>query len=170
MATVAISCSLGIHKSSRTLFVSVSPFFFFVNSSCITFFEAFTCLIRKNLTNIFKTERHVEQTKAPNWGFLWRHPCICTLIVSGQRPITELDCKTVGFFLKIGLEYGRSRVKASRAQAHEPHTSVRHVRQERKKGLPQSRSPFSASVLLFVLTVYLNTQKFGLFCSLSQRA
>ena len=35
MATdVKMSCSLGVLKLSRTLFVSVSPFFFFINSSC----------------------------------------------------------------------------------------------------------------------------------------
>ena len=63
MATVVkISCSLGVLKL-RTLFVSVSPFFFFVNSSCQTFYEAFTCLIRNYVTNIFKTARHVEQNK-----------------------------------------------------------------------------------------------------------
>ena len=63
MATVVkISCSLGVLKL-RTLFVSVSPFFFFVNSSCQTFYEAFTCLIRNYVTNIFKTARQCEQNK-----------------------------------------------------------------------------------------------------------
>ena len=61
-AVVKISCSLGVLKL-RTLFLSVSPFFFVVNSSCQTFYEAFTCLIRNYVTNIFKTERHVEQNK-----------------------------------------------------------------------------------------------------------
>ena len=37
--------------------------FFVVNSSCQTFYEAFTCLIRNYVTNIFKTARHVEQNK-----------------------------------------------------------------------------------------------------------
>ena len=63
MATVVkISCSLSFLKLLRTLFVSLSPFFLFVNSSCLAFFEAFTCLIRNNLTSIFKTARHFEQT------------------------------------------------------------------------------------------------------------
>ena len=62
MATVVnISCSLGVLRL-RTLFVSVSPLFF-VNSSSQTFYEAFTCLIRNYVTNIFKTARLVEQNK-----------------------------------------------------------------------------------------------------------
>ena len=57
-----------------------------------------------------------------------------------------VDCTTVDFFfLKIGLEESKSSVRAS-------HT--------------QSRSPFSAFDALFVRTVHLNTQRYGLFCSL----
>ena len=58
---VRVSYRLGILKLTRTFFVSVRPFFFFVNCSCLTFFQAFTCLIRNNFANIFKTARHVEQ-------------------------------------------------------------------------------------------------------------
>ena len=58
-----LACSIGILKLLRTLFVSVFPFSFFINSSCSTFFEAFTCLIWKNLTNFFETACHVEQYK-----------------------------------------------------------------------------------------------------------
>ena len=50
-------------KVVKNSFVSVSLFFFYVNSSRYTFYEAFTCLIRNNLTNIFKTTRHVEKKK-----------------------------------------------------------------------------------------------------------
>ena len=67
---------------------------------------------------------------------------LCELI--GVR--WELDSKTVGFF---------------------------SVRREKKKNRtfsvsPQSHSPFSASFQTFCLTAraYLNTQKYGLFCSL----
>ena len=76
MATaVKISCSSGILKS-RALFVSVSPFYFFVNSSCWTFLEAFTCSKRNNLTNIFKTARHVKQqqkNKFPVTSSMYRY-------------------------------------------------------------------------------------------------
>ena len=51
---VKFSCGLGIHELSRKLLVSVFPFFFFVNSSCSTYLDSFSCLIRNNLTNIFK--------------------------------------------------------------------------------------------------------------------
>jgi len=47
-------------KNSFCLHFSI---FFFVNSSCYTFFEALTCLIRNNITKIFKNARHVEQNK-----------------------------------------------------------------------------------------------------------
>ena len=53
-----------------------------------------------------------------------------------------------------------------------PHTPVRRVRREKKVRIfsvsPQSLSLFSASFQTFCLTArpYLNTQKYGLFCSL----
>ena len=78
--------------------------------------------------------------------------------------ISEVDCKTVGFFLKIGKEIGKawrkSLTRANRASLTRP-TGVS----------PQSRSLFSASFQTFCLTAraYLNTQKYGLFCSLFQR-
>ena len=61
----------------------------------------------------------------------------------------NLDCKTVGFFLKISKEIGnawrKSLMRANRASL-----------------------TFSASFHTFCLTAraYLNTQKYGLFCSL----
>ena len=55
-------------------------------------------------------------------------------------------------------------------EAREPHTPVGRVRREKNifSVSPQSHSPFSASFQTFCLTAraYLNTQKYGLFCSL----
>ena len=71
-----------------------------------------------------------------------------------------LDCKTVGFFLKISKEivkaWGTSPTRAKRASLTRP------------TGSPQSRSLFSASFQNFCLTAraYLNTQKYGLVFSL----
>jgi len=66
-----------------------------------------------------------------------------------------VDCKTVGFFLKIRKEIGKARRKSL-------------PRAKRASVSPQSRSLFSASFQTFYLTAraYLNTQKYGLFCSL----
>ena len=85
MATVVkISCSLGVLKI-RTLFVSVSPFFF-VNSSSQTFYEAFTCLIRNYVTNISKPRAMLNETKKTSCP--WGRPCVWTLTDHGQPPIT----------------------------------------------------------------------------------
>ena len=136
----------------------------------------------------------------------------CSQAVSGV--ISDvIDCKTVGFFLKIGKEIGnawrKSLMRANRASLTRPYsvrgrrlkgkgkgvfgkgvlgaretrgapfpfpferlprrlTPVGRVRRERKNVSPQSRSLFSASFHTFCVTarVYLNTQKYGLFCSL----
>ena len=83
-----------------------------------------------------------------------------------------LDCKTVGFFLKISQEIGKAWRKSLTREAREPHTPYGRVRREKKNRIfsvsPQSRSLFSASFQTFCLTAraYLNTQKYGLFCSL----
>ena len=71
-------------KVVKNSFVSVSLFFFYVNSSRYTFYEAFTCLIRNNLTNIFKTTRHVEKKNHKDNKF----PVTSSKIDHGQRPIT----------------------------------------------------------------------------------
>ena len=66
--------------------------------------------------------------------------------------VFKLDCKTVGFFLKISKEIGKAwRMCLTRAKLQ-----------------PQSRSLFSTSFQTFCSTAlaYLNTQKYGLFCSL----
>ena len=54
-----------------------------------------------------------------------------------------LDCKTVGFFLKIGKAWRKSPTRAKRASL--------------ARLVPD---------LLFDCFAYLNTQKYGLFCSL----
>ena len=88
-----------------------------------------------------------------------------------------LDCKTVGFFLKISKEIGKAWRKSLTRAKREPHTPVGRVRREKNlfyyfiiifSVSPQSSSLFSASFQTFSLTAraYLNAQKYGLFCSL----
>ena len=75
-----------------------------------------------------------------------------------------IDCKTVGFFLKISKE-----IRKVWREARESHTRVRQEKKNRIFSVsPQSRSLFSASFQTFCLTARacLNTQKYGLFCSL----
>ena len=75
--------------------------------------------------------------------------------------VVILDCKIIGFFLKISKDIGnawlKSRTRAKRASLTRPPVVS-----------PQSRSLFSASFQTFCLTAhaYLNTQKYGLFYSL----
>ena len=78
-------------------------------------------------------------------------------IVKKTKPSYCLDCKTVRFFsLKIIKEISVWRESYAREAASCMAVS------------PQSHSPFSASFQTFCLTAraYLNTQKYGLFCSL----
>ena len=77
----------------------------------------------------------------PSNILFWRSP---------RLACERLDCKTVGFFLKISKEIGKAWPKSLTVS-------------------PQSRSVFSASFQTFCLTAraYLNTQKYGLFCSLA---
>ena len=67
-----------------------------------------------------------------------------------------VDCKTVGFFLKISQEIGKAWRKSLTREAREPHTPVGIFSVS-----PQSRSLFSASFQTFCLTAraYLHTQK-----------
>ena len=69
--------------------------------------------------------------------------------------LVKIDCKTVGFFSKS--------VKKS---------VKRGVRVLRARSARASHAPFSASFQTFGLTAraYLNTQKYGLFCSLLSRS
>ena len=82
----------------------------------------------------------------------------------------DLDCKTVGFFLKISKEIGKAwRKSLARAQRAKPHTLCEAGEKNRIFSVsPQSRSLFFSLVpdLLFDCSAYLNTQKYGLFCSL----
>ena len=77
----------------------------------------------------------------PSNILFWRRP---------QLACERLNCKTVGFFLKISKEVGKAWRKSLIIS-------------------PQSCSVFSASFQTFCLTAraYLNTQKYGLFCSLA---
>ena len=91
--------------------------------------------------------------------------CLFYLTFTGFMLVVIFDCKTVGFFLKIRKEIGKAWCKglACAKRASE------RVRREKKNPVsPQSRSLFSASFQTFCLTAraYLNTQKYGLFCSL----
>ena len=52
---------VGVGKNSFCL--AFLHFSFLVNSSCLTSFESFTCFIRNNLKNLFKTARHVVRNK-----------------------------------------------------------------------------------------------------------
>ena len=87
--------------------------------------------------------------------------------VIGVAPIRErhlfqllikprVDCKTAGFFLKISKEISKAWRKSL-------------TRANRASVSPQSCSLFSASFHTFCVTAraYLNTQKYGLFCSLN---
>ena len=79
-----------------------------------------------------------------------------------------LDCKTVGFFSKSV----KRAVRVLRAQSKRASQARRasEAREKKTSVSPQSRPPFSASFQIFCLTAraYLNTQKYGLFCSLGQ--
>ena len=85
-------------------------------------------------------------------------PTDCSNLTVLSMESSNVDCKTVGFFLKISKEIGKawrkSLTRAKRASSDSP----------------QSRSLFSASLQTFCLTAraYLDTQKYGLFCSLVQ--
>ena len=83
-------------------------------------------------------------------------PTDCSNLTVLSMESSNVDFKTVGFFLKISKEVGKawrkSLTRANRASSYSP----------------QSRPLFSASFETFCLTAraYLNTQKYGLFCSL----
>ena len=99
-----------------------------------------------------------------------------------RPPGGAVDSKTVGFFfLKISKEIGKSCCKNRTREAREPHTPGGGVRREKKNmqngqsvfsaSLPRSRSLFSVVFQTFCLTTraYLNTRKYGLFCSLEEQ-
>ena len=95
---------------------------------------------------------------------------MCTVFLPPPGGVTPLlDCKKVVFFpqnqykKKVMCDVRVLRARSARAS---------QGRRERKNGIfsvsPQSGSLFSASFQTFCLTAraYLNTQKYGLFCSL----
>ena len=100
-------------------------------------------------------------------------PEICD-VINAKPYWSALDCKTVGFFLKISKEISKAWRKSLTRARRASLTRPTGVWGERKKTIfsvsPQSRSLFSASFQTFCLTAraYLNTQKYGLFCSLDQ--
>ena len=79
-----------------------------------------------------------------------------TIEAASCHNLVSIDCKTVDFFLKISKEIGKAWLKSL-------------TRAKRASLSPQSRSLFSALFETFCLTAraYLNTQKYGLFCSLA---
>ena len=85
----------------------------------------------------------------------------------------SLDCKTVGFF-RICKEIGKAcgKTRTFYVCMHAKRASLTRPTGEKKNRIfsvsPQSRSLFSALFQTFCLTAraYLNTQKYGLFCSL----
>ena len=49
-----------------------------------------------------------------------------------RKMVFPVDCKTVGFFLKISKEIGKAWRKSLKREAREPHTPVRRVRRDKK--------------------------------------
>ena len=82
-------------------------------------------------------------------------PTDCSNLTVLSMESSNVDFKTVGFFIKNSKEIGKSWRKSL-------------TRANRASVSPQSCSLFSASFHTFRLTAraYLNTQKYGLFCSL----
>ena len=97
---------------------------------------------------------------------LIRDRCYSALLRYKTAKQSAFSSKSVKKSVKRGV-----RVLSARS-AREPHTPVGCVRREKKNRIfsvsPQSRSLFTASFQTFCLTAraYLNTQKYGLFCSL----
>ena len=86
------------------------------------------------------------------------------------KPTLTLDCKIVVFFFSKSV---KTSVKRGVNVLHERSARVSHAlwaceAREKISVSPQSRCLFSASFQTFCLTAraYLNTQKYGLFCSL----
>ena len=95
-------------------------------------------------------DRRIKPLRILKSDLHYCHLITYTLLITSLVSV-ELDCKTVGFFLKISKEIGKAWREARESLS-----------------LPLSRSLFSASFQTFCLTVRacLNTQKYGQFCSL----
>ena len=87
------------------------------------------------------------------------------------RLLLLTSCKTVGFFsksVKKSAECGVRVLRARSARASHAHRAWWGVRKRKKRLSPVSLSVFSlVPDLLFDFRAYLNTLKYGLFCSLS---
>ena len=81
---------------------------------------------------------------------------------------TWWDCKTVVFSSKSVKKSVKRGVRVLRARSARASHARRACEAREKSVSPQSRSLFSASFQTFCLTArsYLNTQEYGLFCSL----
>ena len=85
--------------------------------------------------------------------------------------LSSLDCKTVGFFLKISKEIGKAWRK-SLTRAKRASLNACRACEAREKNLFLASLPSLAVCFSFVQTfcltarAYLNTQKYGLLCSL----
>ena len=75
-----ISSTLGIFKSSITLYESVLPFSSLWTVRTKLFFVPFACLIGNNLANIFKPRATLSKTKTTS--FPWRHPWVVRPIIA----------------------------------------------------------------------------------------
>ena len=57
------------------------------------------------------------------------------VVVAVNTVMAVVDCKTVGFFLKISKEIGKAWRTSLMREAREPHTPVGCVRREKKNRL-----------------------------------
>ena len=90
-----------------------------------------------------------------------------------------INCKTVGFFSKSVKKSGKRGLGVLRARSapasHACRACEARLGRDAKESIfsvsPQSHFPFSASFQTFCLTAqaYLNTQRYGLFCSLTEQ-
>ena len=113
--------------------------------------------------------------KRKRWHWLWSVECHEPLEENSNSHVVCCIClfydmtrlQNSRFFSKISKEIGKAWRKSLARLEREPHTRVRRE----KKNLPVfplSRSLFSALFQTFwlIARAYLNTQKYGLFCSL----
>ena len=96
-----ISSTLGIFKSSITLYQSVSPFSSLWTVRTKLFSWPFACLIGNNLANIFKPRATLSKTKTTS--FLWRHPCVVRPIIARVIFTTLYDGEEKGDVTKIQM-------------------------------------------------------------------
>ena len=107
------------------------------------------------------------------WSFMHQCHWFCLLYTRDYKNLNKVRLQNSrGFFLKISKQNGKvwrkSLTRTKQASLTRPYRACEA--REKKNVSPQSRSLFSASFQTFCLTAraYLNTQKYGLFCSLKQ--